>query len=180
MPVPTTFLLDKGIVRGVFEGTVRLVVGRNPTTEQLQAISVYQVLLTTGRKVCVTPEAANSARRRDERIATTLLNPLVILTPGRYLRRWARRMRKHGITREDAVIVAYASFGLDPTWREVGAEVFVTRDKRLITRYREVEETLNSRFRRMVSHLQPPYRLATLPIILSPSETLALLSEEMH
>jgi hypothetical protein len=68
MPVPTTFLLDKGIVRRVFEGTVRLATGRPPTDDQLQAISVYQALLTIGGKVCVTPEAANSARRRDARI----------------------------------------------------------------------------------------------------------------
>ena len=87
MPVPTTFLLDKGIVRGVFESVVRLATGRRPIAAQLQAISVYQALLTTGSKVCVTPETANSARRRDERIATVLLNPLVLLTPGRYLRR---------------------------------------------------------------------------------------------
>jgi len=157
---------------------VRLVAGRPPTDDQLHAISVYQALLTTGSKVCVTPEAANSARRRDERIAAVLLHPLVILTPGRYLRRWARRLREHGITREDAVMLAYASFGLDSAARELGAEVLVTRDRRLITKYRGLEEALSARFRRMVSHLKPPYRHSSLPQVLSPLETLALLSEE--
>ena len=166
MPVPTTFLLDKGIVRGVFESVVRLATGRRPIAAQLQAISVYQALLTTGSKVCVTPETANSARRRDERIATVLLNPLVLLTPGRYLRRWSRRLQEHGITREDAVIVAYASFGLDSTVCELGAEMFVTLDRGLITKYREQEAVLSTRFRRMVSHLLPPYQHATLPQIL--------------
>lgn len=126
----------------------------------------------------MTPEAATSARRRDERIAAFLLNPLVVLTPERYLRRWARRLREHGITREDAVIVAYASFGLDITARELGAEVFVTQDRGLITKYRELEEVLASRFHCMVSHLKPPYQHATLPQVLSPLETLAIWAEE--
>jgi hypothetical protein len=180
MPAPTTFLLDKGIVRRVFESVIRLAANRPPTEDQLQAVSVYQALLVTGKKVCVTPESANSARRRDERIATTLLNPLVVLVPGRYLRRWARRLRQHGVTREDAVIVAYASFGLDSAARELGAEVLVTLDGGLITRYRDVEGTLSVRFRRMVSHLLPPMRHATLPKLLSPLETLGLLSEKQE
>jgi hypothetical protein len=126
----------------------------------------------------VTPESANSAHRRDERIATVILNPVVVLNPGRYLRRWARRLREHGITREDAIIVAYASFGLDSTSHELGAEVLITPDKGLITKYRELEGRLSSRFRRMVSHLIPPYQHVTLPKVLSPLETLTLLSEE--
>ncbi len=67
MRVPTTFLMDKGIIRGLFESVARLAAGRSPTDDQLRAVSVYQALLTTGQKGCVTPEAANSARRRDER-----------------------------------------------------------------------------------------------------------------
>jgi hypothetical protein len=178
MPVPTTFLLDKVIVRRVFEGWVRIEDNRLPTEEQLQAINIYESLLSKGLKVCVTPEAANSARRRDGRVATALLNPMVILTPGRYLRRWARRLREHGIVSEDAVIVAYASFGLDPDLGEFGAEVVVTLDRGLITKYREEAEILSKRFRRMVSHLLPPYRHTMLPQVLSPSETLLLLAED--
>ncbi|MCS6861766.1 MAG: hypothetical protein NZT92_15790 [Abditibacteriales bacterium] len=177
MPAPTTFLLDKGIVRGAFEATVRLVAGRPPTDDQLQAISVYQALLTAGRRVGVTPEAVHAARRRDERIAAVLLDPLVTLTPGRYLRRWARRLREHGITREDALVIAYASFGLNTASRTLGAAAVVTLDRGLIKQYREQEAVLSVRFHRMVSHLKPPYQQAVLPRLLSPSETLALLSE---
>ena len=56
MPAPTTFLLDKGIVRRVFEATVRVAADRPPTETQLQAVSVYQPLMTIGAKVCVTPD----------------------------------------------------------------------------------------------------------------------------
>ena len=76
------------------------------------------------------------------------------------------------------MILAYASFGLDSVVRELGSEVLVTLDRGLITRYGELEGTLSVRFRRLVSHLLPPYQYATLPKVLSPVETLGLLSAE--
>ena len=72
--------------------------------------SVSIALQQEGFTTYVTPETANSAQRRDPLIAASLLTPLTTLTPGRYLRRWARRLRDFGFSREDSVILAYASF----------------------------------------------------------------------
>src|SRR5215472_4462453 len=86
--LPTTYLLDKNIVRAVFEARVRVRRGRTPLAHQAQAAVWYQALQQAGLTVYVTPETVNSAQRRDPLIAASLVAPLTILTPGRYLRRW--------------------------------------------------------------------------------------------
>jgi hypothetical protein len=49
------------------------------------------------------------ARPQVARVARVLTPQLRVLHRGRYLRRWARRLRETGIGPEDAVIVSYAS-----------------------------------------------------------------------
>src|SRR5262249_52456127 len=95
---PTTCLLDKNIVRAVFEARVRVQRGRIPLPHQAQAAIVYQALQQARLTTYVTPETVNSAQRRDPLIATSLFTPLTALTPGRYLRRWARRLRDFGFS----------------------------------------------------------------------------------
>jgi hypothetical protein len=135
--LPTTCLLDKNIVRAVFEARVRVQRRRIPLPHQAQAAIVYQALQQVGFTTYVTPETANSAQRRDPLIAASLLMPLTTLTPGHYLRRWARRLRDFGFSREDSVILAYGSFGLDARHQTFGAEVIVSADQPLMRRFHE-------------------------------------------
>ncbi len=65
---------------------------------------VYQALRQAGLLTYVTPETAHLAQRRDPLIAASLLTPLTTLTSGRYLRRWARRLRDFNFSREDSAI----------------------------------------------------------------------------
>ena len=102
--LPTTYLLDKNIVRAVFEARVRVQRGRLPLTHQAQAAMVYQALRQAGLLTYVTPETVHSAQRRAPLIAASLLTPLTTLTSGRYLRRWARRLRDFNFSREDSAI----------------------------------------------------------------------------
>jgi hypothetical protein len=73
----------------------------------------YQTLLRAGLTAYVTSETVNAAQRRDSHIAASIFLPLTTLTKGHYLRRWARRLRDFGFGREDCVILAYGSFGVD-------------------------------------------------------------------
>jgi len=107
--LPTTYRLDKNIVRAVFEARVRVQRGQIPLPHQAQAAIVYQALQQAGLTIYVTPETVHSAQRRDPLIAASLFTLLTSLTPGRYLRRWARRLRDLGFSREDSVILAYGS-----------------------------------------------------------------------
>lgn len=49
------------------------------------------------------------------------------LTPGRYLRRWCRRLTEEGFSHEDALIISYASFGFDEMEKTFGVETVLTR-----------------------------------------------------
>lgn len=131
--LPTTCLLDKNIVRAVFEARVRVQRGRLPLSHQAQAAIGYQALRQAGLTVYVTPETVHSAQRRDPLIAASLFTPLTTLTSGRYLRRWARRLRDFGFSHEDSVILGYGSFGVDSRRQTFGAEVIVSTDQPLDT-----------------------------------------------
>src|SRR5712691_5857474 len=173
--LPTTCLLDKNIVRAVFEARVRVQRRRIPLPHQAQAAMVYQALQQAGFTTYVTPETVNLAQRRDPLIAASLLTPLMTLRPGRYLHRWARRLRDFGFSREDSVILAYGSFGLDARHQTFGAEVIVSTDQPLIRRFHEQHDSIARRFQRMSCQLAIPYRLAQLPTLMSLDEMLIML-----
>jgi hypothetical protein len=136
---------------------------------------VYQALRQAGLITYVTPETVHSAQRRDPLIAASLLTPLTTLTAGRYLRRWARRLRDFSFSREDSVILAYGSFGVDAQHQTFGAEVIVSTDQPLMRRFHEQYDSIARRFQRMICQLALPYCLALLPTLVSPDEMLAVL-----
>jgi hypothetical protein len=162
-------------VRAVFEARVRVRRRLIPLPHQAQAAIVYQALLQAEFTAYVTPETVNSAQRRDPLIAASLVAPLTILTPGRYLRRWARRLRDFGFGREDSVILAYGSFGVDPRRQSFGAEVILSTDQPLLRHFYEQHSDIARRFRRMTCQLALPYRLAPLPTLMSPDAMLTTL-----
>jgi hypothetical protein len=136
---------------------------------------VYQALRQAGLITYVTPETVHSAQRRDPLIAASLLTSLTTLMPGRYLRRWARRLRDCSFSREDSVILAYGSFGVDDQHQTFGVEVIVSTDQPLIRRYHEQHDSIARRFQRMICQLAFPYCLALLPTLMSPDEMLIML-----
>ena len=136
---------------------------------------MYQALQQAGLTTYVTPKTVNSAQRRYPLIAASLFTPLTILTQGRYLRRWARRLRDFGFSREDSVILAYGSFGADPRHQTFGAEVTVPADQPLIRHFHEQQDSIARRFQRMSCQLVLPYCLAQLPILISLDEMLSRL-----
>lgn len=140
-------------MRAVFEARVRVQRGRIPLPHQAQAAIAYQALQQAGLIAYVTAETVNSAQRRDPLIAASLFTPLTTLTPGRYLRRWARLLRDFGFSREDSVILAYGSFGVDSRQQTFGAEVIVSTDQPLIRHVYEHHGSIARRFQRMISQL---------------------------
>ncbi|MEK7830092.1 MAG: hypothetical protein AAB401_03355 [Acidobacteriota bacterium] len=95
------------------------------------------------------------------------------LRKGRYLRRWARRLRDYVFTREDAVILAYGSFGIDPDSRCLGADAIVTGDLKMVTNLNTRQAEIKERFDRMAENLPEPYRSASLPEIVTPAIVLS-------
>jgi hypothetical protein len=119
----------------------------------------------------VTTETSNLIRaKHGESLAQLVLPKLRVLEKGRYFSRWARRLREHSFTYEDAKILSSASFGVDVEAKQFGAEIVVTFDKRMRDNFNVKQEAIFTRFQRMTTRLVQPYCRATLPIVLTPEE----------
>jgi hypothetical protein len=79
------------------------------------------------RHILMQPHVASAAQ--------ALLPHLGVLTPGRYCKRWARRLREEGFSPEDALILSHASFGMNRTLGIFGASVLLTTDYALKERF---------------------------------------------
>ena len=143
---------------------------------QHMAYTAMQALLAEGTRLYITPQLLHILQRPTNLpIASVLLPDLYLLTPGKYLRRWARRLRETGVSREDALVLSYASFGIDEPSETFGAETILTTDAALKTHYETIFNPLTARFQRMTRQLSTPYRGARLPILLTPEGLLDLL-----
>lgn len=172
---PTSVLLDKGVVRRTYESRVRAVLGKPPTPLQAEAANVYARLLAAGIRPSITEQTAHILALRPPVLAGVLLQQTQTLRKARYLRRWARRLRDFGFSPEDAVIIAYGSFGLALDTGQVGVEVIITNDHHLATNYRTRYAEINERFEAMVNSLAEPYQSLKLPHIITMTEALATL-----
>jgi hypothetical protein len=105
-------------------------------------------------------------------LAAAILPDIRMLIPGKYLRRWARRLRSFGFSPEDAKMLAYTCFGIEQEEKTLGANVFVTLDLSLIRRYNVNFPNIVSRFRAMTTQLSFPYSGVQLPNVLTPQEVL--------
>ena len=172
----TSVLLDKGTVREALRAVVRAEMGLTFPPRQQTAYTAIQALLADGTRLYITPQLLHILHRpANLPIARTLLPELSPLIAGRYLRRWARRLREAGISREDALVVSYASFGVDEQMETFGVATVLTTDARLKAHYLSIFDQLMRRFRRMTRQLKAPYRDAHLPTLMAPEELAPLL-----
>lgn len=159
-------------LRGIVRAEMRLTL---PQRQQM-AYTAIQALLTEETRLYVTPQLLHILQRpANFPVASALLPDLHPLAPGRYLRRWARRLRDAGVSRADALILSYASFGVDAPSETFGVEIVLTTDAALKAHYEHIGNSLTTRFRRMTRQLSTPYRDACLPTLLTPEGLLDLL-----
>jgi hypothetical protein len=160
-------------VREALRGTVRAEMGLLLPPRQQSAYTAIQTLRAEGVRLYMTPQLLHILQRPSNLpIASVLLPDLHLLQAGRYLRRWARRLREEGISREDALIVSYASFGLDERTEAFGTDVVLTTDVALKVHYEAHFDRLMERFHRMTSQLKVPYQDAGLPTLITPEKLL--------
>ena len=170
-PQPLDVLLDKGIVRRVYELRFRHACGQMPTPLQLDATNAFLRLQTRSDRLFITTESENVLLLRPPLYAAAILAQTKTLRKARYLRRWARRLRDYTFTREDAVVIAYASFGIDA--QAVGTDAIVTADVKLVNNFNANYVRIKDRFDRMVTNLPAPYRGLSLPEIVAPTTVLS-------
>ncbi len=107
-------------------------------------------------------------------VAGPILATTQQLAKGRYLRRWSRRLRRLSFSREDGVILAYGSFGVDFNRKLTAIEAVVTTDLRMASHFDDKRAVIEERFRRMTENLNEPYSTLELPTVLTAAEVLKL------
>ncbi len=169
---PGNVLLDKGVVRRVYEARVRLALGQPPTPFQAEAANVWARLRALNTQLYITEQTEHILQRRSPLFATALLAQTRALKKGRYLRRWARRLREMGFSPEDAIVIAYGSFGLDLQSQRIGVEAVVTNDLKLRAHFHVRLPAIRDHFAQMIVQLSEPYRGLTLPRVVATAEVL--------
>ena len=101
------------------------------------------------------------------------LDEVEVIQVARYVRRWARRLREHGFTREDAVVLSLGTFGTDVTGGILGVNAVITLDLSFINNFYAHQATLVRRLRAMTRQLPIPFRHASLPELWQPTKALA-------
>lgn len=77
------------------------------------------------------------------------------------------------MTFEDAIILAYGSFGVDLASQSLGVDVIVTGDLHLATNFNTRYPEIKERFDRMIVNLPEAYRSLSLPEIATPAIVLS-------
>jgi hypothetical protein len=159
----------------VYERRVRLALGEPPTLLQVEAANSYARIGTITDRLYITEQTSNILKLRTEIFAAPILADTRTLRKARYLRRWARRLKGFGFSPEDAILLAYGSFGVDADSKMVGVDTIITTDIRLADHYQERFVEIESRFRNMVRNLPEDYAGLALPQVVTTPAVLRLL-----
>lgn len=151
----------------MYERRVRLALDKPPTVLQVEAANSYAYVATIANRLYITEQTANILKRRTQVFAAPLLAETRPLKKARYLRRWARRLTDFAFSSEDAIVLAYGSFGLDVESKTVGVDAIITTDIRLAEHYERRHAEIENRFNDMIVNLPEAYALLRLPNVLT-------------
>lgn len=170
------YLLDKNVVRRTIEGIARVQRGEPLRPDQAVCLTLLHASAQDWFTAYITPQSLHILERltaRDE--VRDFLDEVEIIQVGRYARRWARRLREHGFTREDANVLSLATFGTDSAGGILGVDAVVTLDLSFISNFYNHRTTLERRLRAMTQQLPIPFRHAGLPELWQLTQALARL-----
>ena len=153
---------------------MRLALGKPPTVLQVEAANSYAYIATITNHFYITEQTSNILKRRTPIFAAPILADTRPLKKARYLRRWARRLTGFGFSSEDAIVLAYGSFGLDVESQRVGVDAIITTDIRLADRYNQRHSEIMNRFNDMITNLPEAYRQLKLPQVVTTATVLTL------
>lgn len=167
------YLLDKNIVRYAITG---LLYGRRRLLSSLEAgaLSFMRAAETEDHSLYISHVSFEVLKRLKQYAeVNVILTEVDVLFPTRYYNRWSRRVREtSGLSREDAAIIALASFGTNSAGSILGTHAVVTYDQPMVNGYRQNLPLLQRRLRAMSNQLPVPFYFAKLPEILTPDQFL--------
>lgn len=168
-------LLDKVTARYILQGLLKLAEGQNVTTEELFALDLFSLANPQTVHLFIVPPTANVLQSLAKlphysALIQLFLNRVQVIGPTRYFKRWARRLADYNFTREDAAVLALATFGTDKDGNILGMDFVATFDQPMINQWRAQQTAIQERLTAMKQNLPPPYHKVNLPQVLRPEQ----------
>jgi hypothetical protein len=164
-------LLDKNIVRhaitGLYQGRWRLL-----SPLEASALNFWRSAQINSVELFISPSSFHVLQPMQHYAEVRiLLDSIKVLRPTRYHPRWARRVREtSGLSREDAAMIALATFGTNQVGPIFSVEHLISSDRPMINGYRVHFTLLERRLQKMCAQLRAPFDQAHLPELLLPDE----------
>lgn len=168
-------LLDKVIARYTLQGLLKLAEGEEVNDEELFTLDLFERAIPQQIDLFIAPPTANILHKiaqlpRYADIIQLFLTQVEIVFPARYFKRWARRLRDYNFTREDAAILALATFGTNDNGTILGMHVVASYDQPMMNHWYLQQASIRERFANMKSDISMPYNQAVLPEVLRPEQ----------
>ena len=168
-------LLDKVTARYIVQGLLKLAEKREPSQEEVIALELFSFAHSSTIHFFVVPQTVNVLERLMQlphyaAIIQLFLDRVEIIVPARYFRRWTRRLRGYGFTKEDAAILALATYGTNEVGDTLGADIVATFDQPMINQWLMQCVAVEQRLDAMRQDVPAPYNQARLPQVLRPEQ----------
>ena len=172
-------LLDKVTARHIVSGLVKISEGRTPTDAESFALDLYNRASHSGIALFILPQTERVLRHLERLphyapLIRLFRNQTQVTFPTRYFKRWARRLRNCGFTREDAGVLAIGTFGTTSDGNVLGMHAVATFDQPMINLWAAQQMVIEQQLANMRRNLPTPYRHALLPQVHPPEDILGL------
>ena len=168
-------LLDKVTARYIVRGLLKLGLSQPPTAEEILALELFTSSNQRDVKLFISLPTANVLQQfaqtaRYTNLIQLFLNQVQTARPIRYYKRWARRLRQFGFTREDAAILALGTFCRDAKDGIFGMDYIATFDQPMINHWITRQTLIRAKLLAMQADIPAPYNQALMPQVLRPQE----------
>jgi hypothetical protein len=166
-------LLDKVTSRYALQGLLKLAENRDLTDEELFTLDLFARASSQNIRLFIPPSTAQVLQKitqlpRYSAIIQLFLDQVEIAFPSHYFKRWTRRLRDCHFTREDAAILALATFGTNTNGTVLSMHVVATYDQPMVNNWFMQQTRIQERFAAMQKDIPMPYSQALLPEVLHP------------
>ncbi len=168
-------LLDKVVARYIFTGFLKLSAGEDLTKQESFSLDLFARASVTSLSLFIVPSSAQVLQRMTtltqyKVMARRFLERVAIMFLAHYYKRWTRRLREHGFSREDAATLAFATFGTNEVGEILGAHFFATYDQALLNNWTIQYDAIQEHLGAMQRDIHAPYCKARLPKVLRPEQ----------
>lgn len=168
-------LLDKVVARYALQGFFKLADGQAGTNTETFTLDLLERANSQRIELFIVPPTDQVLQQIEQLLHYLALIRLFreyvkIARPMCYFSRWARRLREYAFSRENAAILALATFSTDATEEIIGMSAVATYDQPMMTNWSVQQARIQTRFAAMRRDLPEPYNRAALPDVLRPEQ----------